>query len=633
VAWGEERFSYQPALDGVRGLAVAFVLAFHLGVPWATGGYLGVSVFFTLSGFLITSLLLAEHEQAGRIDIRAFYLRRARRLAPAALVCIGGVTALLATGVLQERTGARAEVFSATFEAANWHALLAGQSYADLFLAPSALAHFWSLAIEEQFYVVWPVTFAALAAWAARRRRRSSLSTALVTLFIAFAVLSPVTARWWSADAAYYASWARFGEILAGAALASLLARRTLPARAGLLAPLCLAAIVGLCATTPAGTGWAYAGGLPIFALLSAGLIAGVQVDGPVRSALGWHPLVALGVISYGVYLFHWPVFLVLDEQRTGLDGLALGALRVAVTLALARTVFAILERPVRARVLLARPSRFLMSAGAAVVVVAVAVLLTVPDLAHSGRRTTLVVATQPTGSASVVLPPSAQTVAVFGDSVPDWLLRDAASAYKRTDFIVVNEAHEGCDGDPTEPMAQGARGEKLQRGPTCRAWSDLYPAVVENSLQRVDIALLMLGQAPVLSHFIDGQWVHPCDDMRWYSDDVEARIVYMKQHVRTVVLALPSWADDSIRLYLPADHETRYGCVRDRLREVALRTGVQTIDLADVLCPSGPTQDCPHYRQRDGMHVDPERAPMVLDWILDQLPGATQVRRAPHIT
>ena len=395
VGWADERSSYQPALDGVRGLAVAFVVGFHLGLPWAAGGYLGVSVFFTLSGFLITWLLLQEHERTGRIDIRAFYLRRARRLLPAALVCIAAVTALLAAGVLQERTGARVEVYSATFEVANWQALLSGHSYADLFAAPSALAHFWSLAIEEQFYVVWPVALASLLAWAARRRGRASLRTALTGMFVVFAVSAAVTAHWWSADAAYYASWARFGEILAGAALASLLARRSLPTRAGLLAPVCLAAIVVLCIATPSGTGWPYAGGLPLFALLSAGLIAGLQVDGPVRRLLAWRPLVWLGVISYGVYLFHWPVIVVLDEQRTGLDGLPLIALRLAVTLVLAGSVYAVVERPVRARLVLARPSWFLSSAATAIAAVVVAVVLVVPELGvrHIGDRVTLLAA------------------------------------------------------------------------------------------------------------------------------------------------------------------------------------------------------------------------------------------------
>src|SRR5690348_14773083 len=118
MSWGDGEFSYQPALDGVRGLAVAFVVAFHLGLPWAVGGYLGVSVFFTLSGFLITSLLLTEYARTGRIEIKAFYLRRARRLLPAALVCIAGVTLLAAAGVFQSRTGARVEILSATFDVA-----------------------------------------------------------------------------------------------------------------------------------------------------------------------------------------------------------------------------------------------------------------------------------------------------------------------------------------------------------------------------------------------------------------------------------------------------------------------------------------------------------------------------------
>ncbi|MEY2450431.1 MAG: hypothetical protein QOD92_5, partial [Acidimicrobiaceae bacterium] len=509
---------------------------------------------------------------------------------------------------------------------------LAGRSYADLFLAPSPLAHFWSLAIEEQFYVVWPLAFSGLAAWAVRRRGRSSLRTMHVVLIVLFARSGPLTARWWSADAAYYASWARFGEILAGAALASLLAGRSLPARTGWLAPPCLAAIAVLCITTPAGTGWAYAGALPLFALVSAGLIAGVQVNGPVRSLLSWRPLVALGVISYGVYLFHWPVFLLLDENRTQLDGVALMFVRVTATLVVARGVYAVLEHQVRTRAVLARSSRFVMSAGTAVVVVAMAVMFTVPDLgAHGGSRPVLLGAAPRTASASVGSPRLARTVAVFGDSVPDWLLRDAAPKFNRTDFVVLNEAHEGCDGAIDEPLAQGANGDELRRGPQCQPWPKSYPAVVENPWQPVDVALLVIGQAPLLDHMIDGQWVHPCVDMQWYSSDVAARIEYLTKHVGTVEVVLPSWADDSIALYLPADHETRYSCVRDQLLQVAERAGVMTLDLADILCPSGPARNCPGYRHRDGLHVDPDRAPMVLDWMLDQLPGAESTRRAPH--
>src|SRR5262245_7993822 len=221
------RFGYQPALDGVRALAVAVVLAFHLGAPWMPGGYLGVSVFFTLSGFLITSLLLEERARSGRIDIGAFYVRRLRRLLPASLLCLGGIGLLAGAGLFAGGDGLRGAVVAALLQSENWRALFAGESYADLFAGPSPVDHFWSLAIEEQFYVLWPLTLAGLAALAARRGR--STAPTLLTLFAVLAVAAPLTARLWSADAAYLASWPRFAEIAAGAALAGVLASRPAP--------------------------------------------------------------------------------------------------------------------------------------------------------------------------------------------------------------------------------------------------------------------------------------------------------------------------------------------------------------------------------------------------------------------
>ena len=128
---------YQPALDGLRGVAVAVVLAFHLGVPGTSGGYLGVSVFFTLSGFLITTLLLQEQRSRGRIQLTYFYARRMRRLLPAALVCLAAIAALGANQAFGDRAGLRADVLAAVFDVANWRALLGDQSYAELFLSPS----------------------------------------------------------------------------------------------------------------------------------------------------------------------------------------------------------------------------------------------------------------------------------------------------------------------------------------------------------------------------------------------------------------------------------------------------------------------------------------------------------------
>jgi peptidoglycan/LPS O-acetylase OafA/YrhL len=670
VGRGDTGFSYQPALDGVRGLAVAFVLAFHLGLPWASGGYLGVSVFFTLSGFLITSLLLRERTLTGRVKLKAFYVRRARRLLPAAIICTAAICVLFATHVFIERSGTNADVLSALFDFANWHALLAHRSYADLFTSPSPFAHFWSLAIEEQFYFLWPLVLPLLAAWAATRRVglprhakqsrlpapgrfRPSLPVVLIAMFIAFALAAPLTASLWSSDAAYYASWARFSEILAGAALAAFVAERDhLPSRLRLLAPIGLVAVIVACVITPSSDGWAYHGGLPLFAIASAMLLAGLQVAGPVRRALSVRPLVRLGVISYGVYLFHWPVFLVLDEDRTGLHGIALDVVRVAVTLVIAHVVYEAIEHPIRVGEVLAGARRYVSIVAASIVTVALVSLVAVNDVpvTHGPRQTVLggaepipisVVhefAPAPVGTyaqaiaASVAPPPPPHplTVAVFGDSVPDWLLRDAAPSYTRTDVVVVNAAHEACDAAVGEPPMRGRHGEHFKVPDDCQSWPDSYPPVVTDPTRPVDVALLALGQAPMLDRQIDGKWVSPCQTMDWYVKDVSQRIDYLKTKVHQVVLALPSWGGKKITWFLPDDNAARYACVRTQLSDLAATEHIKTIDLADVLCPNGPDGACNDDRSQDGLHVDPDAAPKVLDWVVDQI-KAVHAASKPH--
>src|ERR1700712_3104203 len=148
----DQTIRYQPALDGVRALAVIAVLLFHGGLSWMSGGYLGVSVFFTLSGFLITSLLLREGDATGRIDVARFYTRRARRLLPASLVCILAVCALAAAGAFAGVAGLRRDVLGALLQVFNWVKLGSGESYADLNNLTAGLRHpldhYWSLAIE-----------------------------------------------------------------------------------------------------------------------------------------------------------------------------------------------------------------------------------------------------------------------------------------------------------------------------------------------------------------------------------------------------------------------------------------------------------------------------------------------------
>ena len=164
---------HAPGLDGLRGLAVAAVVVFHAApVGWLPGGFLGVSLFFTLSGYLIASLVLTEVAAAGALDLGRFWARRVRRLIPALLLLVVGVVVLSQFVELAART--RRELIGGLTYSSNWIQLAEGTSYAELFAEPSVLTHLWSLAIEEQFYVVFP-----LLAWAVARRRPNRLGPAL----------------------------------------------------------------------------------------------------------------------------------------------------------------------------------------------------------------------------------------------------------------------------------------------------------------------------------------------------------------------------------------------------------------------------------------------------------------------
>ncbi len=372
---------HQPALDGIRAVSVIAVLLFHGEVAGFDGGYVGVSVFFTLSGFLITSLLIAEHDVTHRIDVSGFYVRRAKRLLPASLMCIAVIAILSATTDLFAGVATlRRDLLGGLLQVANWVFLAGDGSYQQLFAAAagqaSPLEHYWSLAIEEQFYWVWPLAFVGIARLGRTHRGRTIV---VATITAVFAAAAPLIAAVWGPDAAYWATPARAAEILVGALAAFLVAGRTLSPRWHLVAGAALGALCGTFVLLPSVGGPAYHGALPLVGLTSALLIVGLQVPGPVRSALSLAPFVWLGRISYGVYLYHWPVFVVIDSPRVDLDTAPLFVIRLAITLALAQLSYSLLERPVRSG-LVRRPRNIgLLAFGATAAVVATA-LLVVPS-------------------------------------------------------------------------------------------------------------------------------------------------------------------------------------------------------------------------------------------------------------
>jgi peptidoglycan/LPS O-acetylase OafA/YrhL len=344
----------QPALDGLRGLAVAGVLLFHAGFAWAVGGFLGVSTFFTLSGFLITSLLIRERQATGSIRLRSFWARRFRRLMPAALLTLGLIVLYGTFAATPTQVQAlRGDVLSALGYAANWHFLFSGQSYAQLFSSPSPVEHFWSLAIEEQFYFVFPLL--AVGVLAASRGSRRALGVTLAVLAISSVLLT--TALYHpggDTSRVYYGTDTRAAELLVGALLAVLFSRRLvvrkfIPRLIVLsVGTAALIATIVVWATTDQHSNWLYEGGLGLYAIGSAAIIAAALQPGLVRSALSIAPLRWLGRISYGVYLIHWPLYLWLSPSRTGLNPWPLFLLRVAVTLALAVASYHLVEQPIR---------------------------------------------------------------------------------------------------------------------------------------------------------------------------------------------------------------------------------------------------------------------------------------------
>ncbi len=342
---------------------MAGVLVFHLGFGWSRGGFLGVSAFFTLSGYFICTLLLEEHAATGRIDLRRFWSRRLRRLLPAALLALLFVLVFGATmATFDQAASLRGDVFAALAYVANWRFLAAGQGYSDLFAAPSPVLHFWSLAIEEQCYVAFPLVVAG--ALALGRGRRVVLGVTLAVALVASIVAGHFAyAPGENIARFYFGTDTRVAELLIGALLAVVLAVRGSPKTVGRRSSWVLA-VCGAVALVGIVWSWhgvdlhdpaLYRGGFVVHATAVALVIVAAQTRGPAASVLGVAPLRWLGRISYGAYLYHWPIFLWLTPGRTGLATPLLSLLRLGVTFAAAEVSARVLEDPIRSRRVLKR--------------------------------------------------------------------------------------------------------------------------------------------------------------------------------------------------------------------------------------------------------------------------------------
>lgn len=338
----------------MRAIAVLAVIAYHFGLFGASGGFLGVDLFFVLSGFLITSLLLREQSTTGTIRFRQFWARRLRRLLPASLAMVVAV-AVWAWVTLDSisLSSLRLDLLAVMGYAANWRFIASGQSYFGLFTEASPVRHAWSLAIEEQFYMLWPLlTFLVL-----RNRQRGR--DVLLALCVGGIAVSTAL-MWMLFDAtdpsrAYYGTDTRAAQLLVGAVFAVLVARRRAPMRVTIARRVsiaaCAAVIVSFFALTDSDE-FMYRGGFLVFSVV-AGILVVATVDtesGVLHKILTSSPAVYIGRISYGLYLWHWPISIAVSDTRTSLSGVSLALVRLAVTFAVSAVSFRLLENPIRHR-------------------------------------------------------------------------------------------------------------------------------------------------------------------------------------------------------------------------------------------------------------------------------------------
>jgi peptidoglycan/LPS O-acetylase OafA/YrhL len=373
------RLPYSPGLDGLRAFAVIAVLLYHADLAWIPGGFLGVEVFFVISGYLITALLLAEWRQRGRIDLKTFWLRRARRLLPALYVLLVVTLAFAVVFLPGEVAGLRGDVLAAFGYVTNWYLIFGQESYFEAVGRPSLLQHLWSLAVEEQFYLIWPPILAlGLCIGATRLRQRRVLSLVLFGALASAVTMALLYVPGVDPSRIYYGTDTRATGLLCGAALAFLWSpgdkyrpsetrhhRLRLPDRSrfrrrwGWTAPLlldvvgfaALGALVWFCLNLGEFQPFLYCGGLALVGLATtATIMALVHPHALIGSRfLGSAPLRWVGVRSYGIYLWHWPVFMVTrPDLDVPIDGLPLLALRLTATVVLADLSYRYIETPIR---------------------------------------------------------------------------------------------------------------------------------------------------------------------------------------------------------------------------------------------------------------------------------------------
>jgi peptidoglycan/LPS O-acetylase OafA/YrhL len=596
--------SYLYGLDGLRGIAVTAVLVFHANL--LPGGYLGVDLFFVVSGFLITRLLLDEIERNGTIDLKRFWSRRMKRLYPAMLVTLVMTAEIVwLFGDNADRTQLKGDGLGALFYIANWKTILSGASYWDAFKAPAPLSHLWSLAIEEQFYVVWPLALMLVLRFVSGRRAAVTIGCVAVAGTAASWISMFVFADPAHIDRVYLGTDARMGSILLGASVAALLyLRPAIMERIGALpmnviSVVCLALLVPMYASVKYTEFWLYRGGLVGQAFLTTGLmLAAIQPRTFAYVVSNLKPLRWIGRQSYALYLVHMPIYWLYSTTTGQLKGFGLLLIGGGASLALAVGMSRAVENPLRFRTWTRREAQVGFAAALAFVSFAVVG----PAAADNARQSVEVAGPQtldallngpadpnavgstvggapnpaagPTTSGAGPLP----GVLVVGDSVSGNIAEalDAAAAgrYKTYDGHV-----DGCS---------IIAGDKFRNGDVvtttaeaCVQWPTRWAKAVEQLKPSV---IIIHSRWDLFEQRVDGEFIQPCSPA--FADKYAARYQQMWDAFkpapsRTVIFVTPPLGTES---------GEQGKCLLTQMR--ALTQGVPNVVIADLqatLCAAGP--------------------------------------------
>ena len=438
------------ALDGLRFVAVAAVLAFHFGVPGAQAGFLGVDLFFVLSGYLITRILLKQ-VQGGSVRLGDFWTRRVRRLAPAIVVALAAVIAWGALDAsMTSRDDLRGDITATLAYVANWHFIAAG-SYFSSTGDPSPLEHMWTLAVEEQFYVLWPITLCLIALLVPARVRLGAVAAvAACGVLVSAWRLESLWVGSATSDRAYMGTDSRMFGPLLGAVVAVALMRA--PHLGGSRRPNTAILVMGagilvwaMCTLGSANgpTELYPRGGALLVAVGSGAVIWSLATRAsPASAVLALAPIAYLGRISYGIYIWHWPLVIWAEKGWMDMSGIST-MLRIIVlttaTIAAASLSYHAVERPFRYGAVGKRLKARWVVVALPIVLGTLIAINTIVVVPHAGA---VIPAAAKPGATS---PPVTKTVILVGDSVPQVLSKDFAAAGAKLGYVVIRATAGGC--------------------------------------------------------------------------------------------------------------------------------------------------------------------------------------------